>query len=197
MKSRRRGQRVTKSTPLRCEDRVHVTSLTRVAAPAPGKLSFRTLTNRPMRHAGWWHCQSNARTCYPNWQRQPGLTCKPTCKPACLHWIQTSVDQKLPLIAVSQVLLFQSGDTGNRVTAMGDKTLIDKPARELVTQSNPAGLGQTHRLALVTAEAIEGAPAQGALVRTPTRAHQRNIRQAKAQPQFCSAVQANATTGAW
>jgi DNA-binding LytR/AlgR family response regulator len=111
---------------------------------------------------------------------QRGLTCKPTCTPACLHWIQASVDQKFPLIAVSEILLFQSGDTGSRVPAMRDKTLIGKPARELVTQSNPAGLGQTHRLALVTAEAIDGVPARPA--RTPTRAHQRNYRQAEALP---------------
>ncbi|MDY7573934.1 LytTR family DNA-binding domain-containing protein [Actimicrobium sp. CCI2.3] len=77
-------------------------------------------------------------------------------KPAYLQWIQASVGQELRLIAVSEVLFFQSDDKYTRVQTMRVEALIRKPVRELVAELDPARFWQIHRSTLVNADAIDG-----------------------------------------
>ena len=77
-------------------------------------------------------------------------------KPAYLQWIQASVGQELRLIAVSEILFFQSDDKYTRVQTMRYEALIRKPVRELVAELDPARFWQIHRSTLVSADAIDG-----------------------------------------
>ncbi|MFT5533462.1 MAG: DNA-binding LytR/AlgR family response regulator [Candidatus Paceibacteria bacterium] len=84
--------------------------------------------------------------------QQLGLTTKPDY----LQWIQASVGQELRLIAVSEVLFFQSDDKYTRVQTARFEALIRKPVRELVAELDPARFWQIHRSTLVNADAIAG-----------------------------------------
>ncbi|MFT5588557.1 MAG: DNA-binding LytR/AlgR family response regulator [Bradyrhizobium sp.] len=77
-------------------------------------------------------------------------------KPVYLQWIQASVGQELRLIAVSEILFFQSDDKYTRVQTMRYEALIRKPVRELVAELDPARFWQIHRSTLVNADAIDG-----------------------------------------
>ncbi|EGF30715.1 putative two-component response regulator transcription protein [Oxalobacteraceae bacterium IMCC9480] len=77
-------------------------------------------------------------------------------KPVYLQWIQASVGQEIRLIAVAEILFFQSDDKYTRVQTVRYEALIRKPVRELVAELDPARFWQIHRSTLVNADAIEG-----------------------------------------
>lgn len=76
-------------------------------------------------------------------------------KPRWLEWIQASVGQELRLIAVSDILFFQSDDKYTRVQTSRFEALIRKPVRELAAELDPALFWQIHRSTLVNVHAID------------------------------------------
>jgi DNA-binding LytR/AlgR family response regulator len=77
-------------------------------------------------------------------------------KPAYLQWIQASIGQELRLIAVEEVLFFQSDEKYTRVQTARVEALIRKPVRDLAEELDPALFWQIHRSTLVNVNAIEG-----------------------------------------
>lgn len=73
-----------------------------------------------------------------------------------LQWIQASIGQELRLIAVADVLFFQSDDKYTRVQTSRLEALIRKPVRDLVDELDPALFWQIHRSTLVNVNAIDG-----------------------------------------
>ena len=77
-------------------------------------------------------------------------------KPCYLQWIQASVGQELRLIAVDDILFFQSDEKYTRVQTARFEALIRKPVRNLVDELDPALFWQIHRSTLVNVHAIDG-----------------------------------------
>ena len=77
-------------------------------------------------------------------------------KPTYLQWIQASIGHELRLIAVSDILFFQSDEKYTRVQTARFEALIRKPVRDLADELNPALFWQIHRSTLVNVHAIEG-----------------------------------------
>lgn len=77
-------------------------------------------------------------------------------KPGHLQWIQASVGQELRLIAVADILFFQSDEKYTRVQTARFEALIRKPVRDLADQLDPALFWQIHRSTLVNVHAIDG-----------------------------------------
>ncbi len=77
-------------------------------------------------------------------------------KPGYLQWIQASVGQELRLIAVSDILFFQSDEKYTRVQTARFEALIRKPVRDLADQLDPQLFWQIHRSTLVNVHAIDG-----------------------------------------
>lgn len=77
-------------------------------------------------------------------------------KPAYLQWIQATVGQELRLIAVEDILFFQSDEKYTRVQTKNFEALIRKPVRDLTEELNPDLFWQIHRSTLVNSKAIEG-----------------------------------------
>lgn len=77
-------------------------------------------------------------------------------KPAHLKWIQASIGQELRLLAVQDVLFFQSDEKYTRVQTARVEALIRKPVRDLAEELDPALFWQIHRSTLVNVNAIEG-----------------------------------------
>lgn len=73
-----------------------------------------------------------------------------------LQWIQASVGQELRLIAVADILFFQSDEKYTRVQTSRFEALIRKPVRELADTLDPALFWQIHRSTLVNVHAIDG-----------------------------------------
>ncbi|MEB0138035.1 MULTISPECIES: LytTR family DNA-binding domain-containing protein [unclassified Undibacterium] len=73
-----------------------------------------------------------------------------------LQWIQASIGQELRLIAVEEILFFQSDEKYTRVQTANYEALIRKPVRELSEELDPALFWQIHRSTLVNAKAIAG-----------------------------------------
>ena len=76
--------------------------------------------------------------------------------PAYLQWIQASIGQELRLIAVADILFFQSDEKYTRVQTARVEALIRKPVRDLAEELDPMLFWQIHRSTLVNVNAIEG-----------------------------------------
>jgi DNA-binding LytR/AlgR family response regulator len=77
-------------------------------------------------------------------------------KPVYLQWIQASIGQELRLIAVADILFFQSDEKYTRVQTARFEALIRKPVRDLTDELDPALFWQIHRSTLVNVHAIDG-----------------------------------------
>ncbi|MBC7574302.1 MAG: response regulator transcription factor [Herminiimonas sp.] len=77
-------------------------------------------------------------------------------KPIYLQWIQASIGQELRLIAVADILFFQSDEKYTRVQTARFEALIRKPVRDLADELDPALFWQIHRSTLVNVHAIDG-----------------------------------------
>lgn len=77
-------------------------------------------------------------------------------KPSHLQWIQASIGQELRLIAVADILFFQSDEKYTRVQTSRFEALIRKPVRDLIDELDPALFWQIHRSTLVNVHAIDG-----------------------------------------
>ncbi len=84
------------------------------------------------------------------------LASRITPKPTHLQWIQASIGQELRLIAVQDVLFFQSDEKYTRVQTNRVEALIRKPVRDLAEELDPTLFWQIHRSTLVNVNAIEG-----------------------------------------
>ena len=84
--------------------------------------------------------------------KQMGIAAKPTY----LQWIQASIGQELRLIAVEEILFFQSDEKYTRVQTARVEALIRKPVRDLAEELDPELFWQIHRSTLVNVNAIEG-----------------------------------------
>jgi len=84
------------------------------------------------------------------------LESAPGAKPLALRWIQASVGQAIRLIAVEEILFFQSDEKYTRVQTREFEALIRKPIRELVDELDPDQFWQIHRATLVNARMIAG-----------------------------------------
>ena len=73
-----------------------------------------------------------------------------------LQWIQASIGQELRLIAVADILFFQSDEKYTRVQTARFEALIRKPVRDLADELDPALFWQIHRSTLVNVHAIDG-----------------------------------------
>jgi DNA-binding LytR/AlgR family response regulator len=73
-----------------------------------------------------------------------------------LQWIQASVGASIQMIAVADVLFFQSDEKYTRVQTPQLEALIRKPIKELVDELDPQRFWQIHRSTLVNAHAITG-----------------------------------------
>ena len=73
-----------------------------------------------------------------------------------LQWIKATVGQNLRLIAVNDVLFFQSDEKYTRVVLADGEALIKTPIRELLDGLDPEVFWQIHRSTLVNANAIAG-----------------------------------------
>jgi DNA-binding LytR/AlgR family response regulator len=73
-----------------------------------------------------------------------------------LQWIKASVGQTVRLIAVADVLYFQSDEKYTRVVLADTEVLIRKPIKELLEELDPDRFWQIHRSTIVNTRAIAG-----------------------------------------
>ena len=73
-----------------------------------------------------------------------------------LLWIKESVGQTVKLIAVDDVLYFQSDEKYTRVVLAATEVLIRKPIKELLDELDPDRFWQIHRSTIVNTRAIAG-----------------------------------------
>ncbi|MBU6437035.1 MAG: response regulator transcription factor [Betaproteobacteria bacterium] len=71
-----------------------------------------------------------------------------------LRFIQANVGQNLRMIAVEEVLFFQSDEKYTRVQLREGEALIRKPIKELIDEVDPNQFWQIHRSTLVNAQEI-------------------------------------------
>ncbi len=71
-----------------------------------------------------------------------------------LRWIRASVGSNVRLIAVEEVLFFQSDEKYTRVVTLQAESLIRKPIRELLEELDPAKFWQIHRATIVNVDHI-------------------------------------------
>jgi DNA-binding LytR/AlgR family response regulator len=77
----------------------------------------------------------------------------PTSEP--LKWIKASVGQNLRLIAIDDVLFFQSDEKYTLVATAEFDALIRTPIKEILDGVDPARFWQIHRSVIVNARAVE------------------------------------------
>jgi DNA-binding LytR/AlgR family response regulator len=71
-----------------------------------------------------------------------------------LRWIKASVGSNVRLIAVEEVLFFQSDEKYTRVVTLEAESLIRKPIKELLEELDPAKFWQIHRATIVNVDYI-------------------------------------------
>jgi DNA-binding LytR/AlgR family response regulator len=71
-----------------------------------------------------------------------------------LRWIKASMGSNVRLIAVEEVLFFQSDEKYTRVVTTQAESLIRKPIRELLEELDPAKFWQIHRATIVNVDYI-------------------------------------------
>jgi DNA-binding LytR/AlgR family response regulator len=87
----------------------------------------------------------------PGLARQPGAAA-----PAPLQWIRAAQGQETRLIAVDEVIYFQSNDKYTSVFLADGESLIRTPLRQLGEQLDPGQFWQIHRGTIVAARHIAG-----------------------------------------
>jgi DNA-binding LytR/AlgR family response regulator len=87
----------------------------------------------------------------PGLARQPGAAA-----PAPLQWIRAAQGQETRLIAVDEVIYFQSNDKYTIVFLADGESLIRTPLRQLGEQLDPGQFWQIHRGTIVAARHIAG-----------------------------------------
>ncbi len=71
-----------------------------------------------------------------------------------LRWVKASVGASVRLIAVEEVLFFQSDDKYTRVVTRDGEALIRKPIRELLEELDPEKFWQVHRATIVNVDQV-------------------------------------------
>ncbi|MCH7343538.1 LytTR family DNA-binding domain-containing protein [Pelomonas sp. CA6] len=74
-----------------------------------------------------------------------------------LRWIKATVGRRIQLIAIDEVLFFQSDSKYTRVVHREGEALIRTPLKELLGGLDPEQFWQVHRSAVVNARAVAGA----------------------------------------
>jgi DNA-binding LytR/AlgR family response regulator len=80
----------------------------------------------------------------------------PVAVPAFLQWIRAAQGGETRLIAIDEVIYFQSNDKYTRVFTHDGESLIRTPLRELLAQLDPAKFWQIHRGTVVSACHVAG-----------------------------------------
>jgi DNA-binding LytR/AlgR family response regulator len=75
-------------------------------------------------------------------------------RPASLRWVRASLGNAMTLIAVDDVLYFQSEDKYTKVVTRGGEGLIKKPIKELYEELDNDAFWQVHRATIVNLNAI-------------------------------------------
>lgn len=88
--------------------------------------------------------------------RQLGAGIPATPAPAPLQWIRAAVGQETRLIAVEEVIYFQSNDKYTSVFLPDGESLIRTPLRQLKEQLDPQQFWQIHRGVIVAARHVAG-----------------------------------------
>jgi DNA-binding LytR/AlgR family response regulator len=83
-------------------------------------------------------------------------------KPVYLQWIRASVGQSVRLVAISDVLFFQSDEKYTRVVTPQGELLIRKTIKELIDELDPQQFAQIHRASIVRLGAIARVDRTGA-----------------------------------
>ena len=73
-----------------------------------------------------------------------------------LRWIKAAVGKQVKLIAVSDVVFFQSDTKYTRVVLPQSEALIRTPLKDLLTELDPDQFWQVHRGTVVNLEAVAG-----------------------------------------
>jgi DNA-binding LytR/AlgR family response regulator len=73
-----------------------------------------------------------------------------------LKWVKAAVGRQVKLIAVSDVLYFQSDTKYTRVVLAGSEALIRTPLKELLVDLDPDRFWQVHRGTIVNVDAVSG-----------------------------------------
>lgn len=73
-----------------------------------------------------------------------------------LKWVKASVGQTVRLIAVDEIVYFQSDEKYTRVVMEDGEVLIRKPIKELLAELDPNQFWQIHRATIVNTKAIAG-----------------------------------------
>lgn len=73
-----------------------------------------------------------------------------------LKWVKAAVGRQVKLIAVSDVLYFQSDTKYTRVVLAGSEALIRTPLKELLAELDPDRFWQVHRGTIVNVDAVSG-----------------------------------------
>ena len=76
--------------------------------------------------------------------------------PSHLQWIKASVGSTVRMIAVDDILYFQSDEKYTRVVMDDGEVLIRKPIKELLDELDPDRFWQIHRSTIVNTRAIAG-----------------------------------------
>jgi DNA-binding LytR/AlgR family response regulator len=80
----------------------------------------------------------------------------PASAPQRLRWIKAAIGKQVKLIAVNDVVYFQSDTKYTRVVLAGSEALIRTPLKDLVAELDPERFWQVHRSTVVNTEAIAG-----------------------------------------
>lgn len=88
--------------------------------------------------------------------RQLGAGVPAAATPAPLQWIRAAVGQETRLIAVEEVIYFQSNDKYTSVFLPDGESLIRTPLRQLKEQLDPNQFWQIHRGVIVAARHVAG-----------------------------------------
>ncbi|AXE31022.1 DNA-binding response regulator [Chromobacterium phragmitis] len=91
----------------------------------------------------------------PDWQAALRQLSSRLEKPAYLRWIRASAGNAVRMIAIEEVLFFQSDEKYTRVQTAAGEALIRTPIKELLAQLDPDEFWQVHRSTLVRVAAIE------------------------------------------
>ena len=73
-----------------------------------------------------------------------------------LKWIKAAVGRQVKLIAVSDVVYFQSDTKYTRVVLAGSEALIRTPLKDLLAELDPDRFWQVHRGTIVNVDAVSG-----------------------------------------
>lgn len=71
-----------------------------------------------------------------------------------LRWIQATIGNQLRIIAIDEILFFQSTDKYTRVVMQSGEALIRKPLKELLDELDPEKFWQIHRSTIVNVRAV-------------------------------------------